>query len=168
MILKANELFELKKKVVIIPTFTSFDDSNDIDLNFKVYYDCGNGFASPFDDSETYAFAKEIKNQGYDEKDELFDLGANNEIIVRNLGIIKKINNEQNRINFIKKIYDFGKRIDAPLFMKINDEFFFVNQLKLENNQRREKLLSNFYLVELEKFMLDAMYGKDYKRKKAI
>lgn len=168
MILKANELFGLKKKVVIIPTFINSDDSNDVDLKFKVYYDCGNGFASPFDDSETYAFAKEIKNQGYDEKDELFNLVANNEIIIRSLGCIKQINREQNRIGFVKKIYDFGKRIDVPLFIKSSDGFFFVNKLKLENNERREKLLSSFDMVELEKFMLDAMYGKDFKRKSAI
>lgn len=165
MLLKANELIEFKKKIIIIPSFIKSSASNDIDLNFRVYYDCGNGYLSPLDDSDTYLFAKKIKEQGYKEDYNLFELSSENEIIIRSIKNIKQINNEQNRIDFIKKIYDFGKRIDVPLFIKTVDGYFFMNELKFENNPKRENFMAPFCMVDFEKSLLNSIYGENFKRK---
>ena len=166
MILKEKDLEQYRKKMVLDSFFKYEYGSDNITLGFNAYYDCGEGkgIVSPTNDDETLNFAKKIRGNSNVKINDIFYIGGDNEYVLGNFGNgLGPINNEKNRQLILKKLYAFGLSTDIKVFMQVDDDYFFINEIKfLPKEEQSNMELSNEKIEELDQFVQNHMYGKDY------
>ena len=164
MILKEKDLEKFRKKVVLDSFFGYKTNSENIGLGFNVYYDCGNGkgIISAREDKDTYEFAEDIKNNVSNINEDLFYVDADDEYIMASKGKLGGMNIDKNRQLYLKQLYAFGLDVDVPVFMQLEDDYFYINELKFE--QKEEKEPADNTLEELDQFVQSHMYGDEYRK----
>lgn len=164
MILNEKEI-ELFDKKIVIEAYCNYKyDSENIELRFDLYYDCGKGLQSPSSDRETYEFAKKIKNKSGKTGEDLFCMGGNNEYYVGDFRNGKNlVNNEKTRKMLVKSLYAFAIGLDLPIFLQFDENYYLLNELKFTDYSKEdEHRLTQEKLGSLESYVTNNVYGKNY------
>ena len=167
MVLKERDLKKFEKKVVLDSYFDYEINKENIGFGFNVYYDCGNGqgIISAREDKDTYEFAESIKNNVSDINEDLFYVDADDEYIMASKGKLGGMTWDKKRQLYLKQLYAFGLDVNVPVFLQLEKDYFFLNELKFDSKEEKETVANK--LEELDQFVQSHMYGDEYRKFKA-
>lgn len=159
-------LDQFNKKVLLTGEFSYDFDTNDAMLDLYVDYDDGTGFKYPREGSNLLFFAEQIRKNMNFEYDDFFELDKYSRYYYKTKA--KGLVNDSNNFKlFVRQLYGFGMELNVPLFLNIEDDYFFVNEMKFTDyDKRNEVFLTQKKYEDIKNFISDHVYGENYEELK--
>lgn len=162
MILTKDEVKNFDKAMILDSNYKFDEFTFKAVIQYDVLYE-----GKDINDENKEQIAINHRNETKDNLCDLFHLGINGDHYSSNKYNGRFVNNKNQRKNFIIDLYKFAVTAKIPVFIKFDDDYFYVNRLlykELNKETLKEEIRSE--LNEMESFMFENKFKEKLEKYK--
>mgnify|MGYP007069868857 CR=1 FL=1 len=157
MIYKENELPNSKK--VVFNSYLEYDEeTKDVNIKYNIFYDTGEGFAVPTDESSV-RFAISMTDSIDDANKDMVHISERKGYAVSSPKSGFRVDDPRMRKVFVKSLYSVALLLDYPTFFQMGEDYIYVNDLEFDNKDIYRKVKNK--QAEMDEFIESHIPSKE-------